>query len=164
KSSGISSQSSQAGEDSGSRASYGSSGAGSQSTQSTSQSSSRQSSDRMASERMTSEGASTSAGSGASTANSSQSLRSNAGNDIIRDTLVNAVGTMMQTFEPQINDFSARMAHQAVDRSKDLAATAYSRVQKQPWYLVGIAAFLLVGAAVMIGFGGEAAEEPTLSH
>lgn len=103
--------------------------------------------------------------------NGSNALATNAqfsGNDVIRDTLVNAVGSFVQTFEPQINDFSARMAHQAVDRSKDLVAAAYTRVQRQPWYLVGIGALLLIGAAVMIGYGENeslaASAEPDFSH
>ena len=69
------------------------------------------------------------------------------------DMLADAIAGIFRTLEPQINDLSGKFAAQAVDKGRDLVTTAYSRARKQPWYLVGIAAVLLVGAAVYLGFG-----------
>ncbi len=73
--------------------------------------------------------------------------------DVLRDSVANAVGSVVSAMEPQLNQMASKVATQAIDKAGDLANTSYRAIQRQPWYLVGAAAFLLVGAALIIGFG-----------
>ena len=78
--------------------------------------------------------------------------------DVIRESLTNVMNRVVSNLEPQLNDMATKIANQAVDKGRDFASTAYRRVQTQPWYLVGFAAVLLVGAAIVIGFSAESSD------
>lgn len=77
------------------------------------------------------------------------------GSDILRESVANAVGSVVSAMEPQLNEFASKAATQAIDKSRDLVHSAYTGVRRQPWYLVGFAAVLLIGAALLIGFGSS---------
>ncbi|MES2964855.1 MAG: hypothetical protein V4760_13270 [Bdellovibrionota bacterium] len=72
--------------------------------------------------------------------------------DVLKDSLASAMGEVVHALEPQLNDLATRYTHQAIDKSRTLGTAAVTRVRNQPWYLVGAAAILLIGAAIMIGF------------
>jgi ElaB/YqjD/DUF883 family membrane-anchored ribosome-binding protein len=72
--------------------------------------------------------------------------------DKIKDSVQSAISNVISNMEPQLNEFAGKIAQEAVLKSKDYAAVAVRRVQKQPWYLVGFAALLLIGAALFLGF------------
>lgn len=78
--------------------------------------------------------------------------------DLIRESLTNVMSRVVSNLEPQLNDMATKIANNAVDKGRDFASTAYRRVQTQPWYLVGFAAVLLVGAAIVIGFNAESTD------
>ena len=78
---------------------------------------------------------------------------------VIKDQVSTALGQVVSAWEPQINEYANRFADQAVDKGKDLAQSAFQAARRQPWYLVGAAAFLLVGAAIVLGFGAKEAME-----
>lgn len=80
--------------------------------------------------------------------------------DILKDSLSSAMENVVHALEPQLNDLATRYTHQAIDKSRDLASGAVTQVRAHPWYLVGIAAVLLIGAAVLIGF--QSNEEATV--
>ncbi|MEK7356344.1 MAG: hypothetical protein AAB250_07835 [Bdellovibrionota bacterium] len=79
--------------------------------------------------------------------------------DILKDSIASAMGDVVQALGPQINELATKYAQQAVDKSRVVALGAVKRVRAQPWFLVGIAAVLLVGAAMMIGFKNVDREE-----
>lgn len=81
--------------------------------------------------------------------------------DVIRESLTNVMNRVVSNLEPQLNDMATKIANQAVDKGRDFASTAYRRVQTQPWYLVGFAAVLLVGAAIVIGFSADSSDAST---
>ena len=80
------------------------------------------------------------------------SSRSNQITDSLNDTVANAIATMARAMEPKLNEFATEATHRALDGGRKFAENAYHRVRAQPWYLVGVAAFLLVGAAILLGF------------
>lgn len=69
--------------------------------------------------------------------------------DIIKDSVASAVGNVVSAMEPQLNRMATEVANKAIDRSRDAAQSAYQAVQRRPIYLVGLAAILLVGAAIL---------------
>lgn len=71
--------------------------------------------------------------------------------DVLKDSLAVAMGNVVHALEPQLNEFATRYAAEAVDRSRAMATRAVRSISARPWYLVGVAAVLLVGAAVVIG-------------
>ena len=82
--------------------------------------------------------------------------------DVLKDSLASAMGEVVHALEPQLNEMATRYTHQAIDKSRVLATGAVTRVRNQPWYLVGFAAVLLIGAAIMIGF--QAHDEAALNE
>ena len=85
--------------------------------------------------------------------------------DKISETVQTAVSNVIANMEPQLNELAGKVAQQAVAKSKDFAQIAVRRVQKQPWYLVGFAALLLIGAALFLGFqAAEDDEERAYKH
>lgn len=72
--------------------------------------------------------------------------------DVLKDSLTHAMTDVVHALEPQLNELATRYTQQAIDKSRVLATGAVSKVRAQPWYLVGVAAVLLIGAAVLIGF------------
>ena len=75
-------------------------------------------------------------------------------NEVLRESVTAAVGNIVHAMEPQLNDMATKAANQAIDKSRDVAQVAFKNVRRQPWYLVGAAAMLLIGAAILIGFDG----------
>ena len=72
--------------------------------------------------------------------------------DVLKDSLAVAIGEVVHSLEPQLNDIATRYTHDAIDRSRKLATVAVREVKNRPWYLVGAAAVLLIGTAILIGF------------
>ncbi len=88
----------------------------------------------------------------------------NNSSDIIKDSLAGAVNQVVTAMQPQVNEFATRVATRAVDQVGAGAQTALRTVQRQPWYLVGCAAALLVGAALIIGFGSREVIEDSVNR
>ena len=86
--------------------------------------------------------------------------------DILKTSMSSTVNDIFHSLEPQINQFANQAAHVAVDRTRDIAIMALSQVRRQPWYLIGAAAALLVGAALVIGFNEveEVPKQRPLTH
>lgn len=69
---------------------------------------------------------------------------------IVREQVTTAVHNIVSAVEPQINEYATKAAEQALDRGRDFAKAGYQSVRTHPMYLVGFAALLLVGAAVLL--------------
>lgn len=83
--------------------------------------------------------------------------------DNLKKSVVSAVSGIVTSMEPQLNMLASRAATRAIDQTAHFAQLAYRKVRAQPWYLVGIATILLVGAAVLMGTQNRAAGSQSLS-
>lgn len=79
--------------------------------------------------------------------------------DTIGDTIARAVMSLTRAMEPRINEMAAEAAHRAVREGQKVAHDVYRRVRSEPWYLIGIAAALLVTAAVFFKASTRDVEE-----
>lgn len=84
--------------------------------------------------------------------------------DIIKDTVASALGNVISAMEPQLNRIATDVTNKAIDRSKDAAQSAYQAVQRRPMYLVGVAAVLLLGAAILFTFQNRSEREFATVH
>lgn len=76
--------------------------------------------------------------------------------DLVKSSVMNVLDSVVREYEPQIQQFTANIAHQAVDRGVELAQQAVGRVQKQSWLKLGLAAALGIGAIAILSY--EASE------
>ncbi len=71
--------------------------------------------------------------------------------DVLRDSISSAVANVVRSVEPQLHEYASQLTEQALDQGKKLVTTTFRTVRREPWYLVGVAAVLLVGAAIILG-------------
>lgn len=72
--------------------------------------------------------------------------------DAIRNSVAGAVSSLTKALEPRLNEFAMQATNKLLDNGQDLARAAFRQVRRKPWYLVGFAVALLVGAAAFLGF------------
>ncbi len=80
--------------------------------------------------------------------------------DVLRTSLIAVFDSVVREYEPQIATFTSNLAHQAVDRSVELAQsfaqTAVTRVKNRSWVRLGLAAALGIGIIAVLSY--EAAD------
>lgn len=85
--------------------------------------------------------------------------------DMLRTSVVGVLDSVVREYEPQIAQFTANIAHQAVDRGVEFAQSAVQRVKSQSWVRIGLAAALGVGIVAVLGYEAEqAAAAPSRSR
>jgi hypothetical protein len=72
----------------------------------------------------------------------------------IRDSVSNAIGNLVSSIEPQLNEFATKAALSALERSRDYARSAVSAARRQPWYFIAGAAVILLGVAALVSLRG----------
>ena len=77
--------------------------------------------------------------------------------NLLRGSVTGVLESVAREYEPQIAQFTANLAHTAVDRGVDFAQTAVKRVRAQSWARIGLAAALGIGIIAVLGYEAEQA-------